>query len=343
MEPEFDTEGVRARLQALDRWQVIAFGLALAERMLPEYTICSRRYGWPGRDALRSALDRAWLELGRGAEPVDLSALAKACEDSLPDSDIIDSGDEQRGVNAGDAMAFLMRALAGAAVESVAEMAALAHHNAELVAQDHHEDMNFQEPAYWRTIHAHPAVQTELGRQREDLELLAAWRSGFGAALPILATRWRGDDQRATGDGDAGEGDGDLAAWRAALLERAGGWLTLTEAASATRRTWQWVHYQHCRGRALALVHNGELVLPKLQFTDGEGEASGNSVILPGVGTVVRLFRIARADGWSALQFLVEVDATLGQAPFEVLRIREVDAVNAVEHAANAHLAVPKD
>lgn len=139
----------------MDRWKVIAFGLGLAERMLPEYLTCSRRYGGPGRDALRSALDRACLELARGAEPVDLSALANACDDSIPDWDDIYGGDDRCGANAGDALAVLMRAPAAAAVAGVAVMA---HHNAELVAQDDHEDINFQEPAYWATIHAHPAV-----------------------------------------------------------------------------------------------------------------------------------------------------------------------------------------
>jgi hypothetical protein len=286
---------------------------------------------------LRSALDRAWQELGCGAASVDVSDFAKACAASMPDMDDVYGGLDRRGANAADALAFLMEALMGSAVAGVAEMAVLAHHNAELLAQDLEGIGNFRELDYGQRILAHPTVQAELRRQHEDLEFLAAWGSGLQAALPILESRWRGDDRLVTYDGDTGEGGREFTAAREALLERAGGWLSLTEAASAVGKTWQWLYHKLQVGSALGMMRDGEMVMPKLQFVE---EASERNLILPGVDKVVRLFRLASAGPWSVLQFLVDIDPNLGRAPIDVLRSRDA---NAVEHAAKVHLGMGEE
>ena len=189
MQPDFNVNEVTARLEVMDRWKAIAFGLSLAEWMLPDFVICTRIWGCAGRDVLRSALDRAWQELGRGAAPVDVSDLAKACAASMPDMDGIYGGLDRRGANAADALVFLMEALMEPTVAGVAKMAALAHHNAELLAQDLEEIGNFRELDYEQRIFVHPTVQAELRRQHEDLEFLAAWSSG----LRPRCRSWRAD------------------------------------------------------------------------------------------------------------------------------------------------------
>lgn len=123
----------------------------------------------------------------------------------------------------------------------------------------------------------------------------------------------------------------DFTAVRDALLDRAGGALTLTEAARRLGVSRQALHKRISAGSALGMMVDDEIVVPSLQIATGAGRAA----ILGGVGDVTKLFKSAEAGPWMALQFLVDPDPNLGRAPVEALRQGEIKPVLA---AATAHL-----
>lgn len=113
---------------------------------------------------------------------------------------------------------------------------------------------------------------------------------------------------------------------RDSLLEKSGGALSLTEAANLMGVSRQALHKQIKAGSALGMMRGNQLVLPRAQFVGGGDKLK----ILPGIKQVVRLFSVA--GGWSALQFLVEVDPNLAKTPIQTLTEgRVADVVSAAK------------
>jgi hypothetical protein len=132
-------------------------------------------------------------------------------------------------------------------------------------------------------------------------------------------------DNSTRSQGDAFEGVS------SALLERAGGALSLTQATKLLGVSRQALHKRIAAGTALGMMIGSEIAVPKLQFS----ETGGRQEILPGIGPVTKLFKDTQAGPWMALQFLVDPDPNLGKSPIEALRAGE-DRV--VEQAARAYL-----
>lgn len=120
------------------------------------------------------------------------------------------------------------------------------------------------------------------------------------------------------------------------LLQRAGGGLSLTEAAKLLGTSRQALHKRVKSGSALGMMEGDELVLPKFQFVEKHDRTS----ILDGLAKVIKLFDASRAGRWSALQFLIEQDPNLAMAPVDVLKTGEVQQV---ANAAAAYLDVDED
>jgi len=122
----------------------------------------------------------------------------------------------------------------------------------------------------------------------------------------------------------------------AALLAAAGGGFSLAEAAQVLAISCEAMHALISVGRALGLMHDDRIVVPRLQFR----ARGGRSEIVPGSDRVVRLFDDTQAGPWAALQFLIEPDPNLGATPIAALRD---DRVEAVAHAARALLRTDEE
>ncbi|MFC7738710.1 hypothetical protein ACFQX4_23545 [Roseomonas sp. GCM10028921] len=118
---------------------------------------------------------------------------------------------------------------------------------------------------------------------------------------------------------------------RDALLDRAGGGMSLTEAAAKLGITRRALHGRVMEGSVLGVMVGDEAVIPTFQFAEAEPEPS----ILAGVDGLTKVFREAKAGSWTTLQFLVDHDPNLGGPPIEALRAGRAAAVL---HAARAHL-----
>jgi len=101
---------------------------------------------------------------------------------------------------------------------------------------------------------------------------------------------------------------------RTALLERAGGGLSLTEGAEQLGVSRQALHKRIQKGTALGMMDGDELVVPRCQLVVRKNK----TVIVPELGKVVGLFQ--SAGGWSALQFLIDEDPNLGMTPIQAIQ-----------------------
>lgn len=101
-----------------------------------------------------------------------------------------------------------------------------------------------------------------------------------------------------------------------ALLGKAGDTLSLTHAASRLKVSRQALHKRIKALSALGLMHGDKLLVPSFQFVK-----SGKTLaVVPHLKDVLALFERAGAGSWSALQFLVETDPTIGKPPIEALK-----------------------
>ena len=123
---------------------------------------------------------------------------------------------------------------------------------------------------------------------------------------------------------------------RDALLKRAGGAFSLTEAAAELHITRQALHKRISNARVLGMMVGNEIIVPKLQIV---GEA-GAARVLAGIDAVTKLFQETQAGPWTALQFLVGRDPNLGDVPINALRARDV--VPVIE-AARTHLRLDEE
>jgi hypothetical protein len=121
-----------------------------------------------------------------------------------------------------------------------------------------------------------------------------------------------------------------------ALLERAGGSLSLTQATKLLGVSRQALHKRIAAGTALGMMIGNEIAVPKLQFS----EKGGRQEILPGVGSVTKLFKDSEAGPWMALRFLVDPDPNLGKSPIDALRAGDE---RLVEQAARAYLHLDEE
>jgi hypothetical protein len=114
------------------------------------------------------------------------------------------------------------------------------------------------------------------------------------------------------------------------LLAKAGGALSLSEAADLLGMTRQGVHKRIKARSVLGMMHGNQLVIPRAQFVQ-RGDGHG---VLEGLDGVLQAFDVA--GEWSALQFLLDPDPNLGRTPLQALLDGRADDVVA---AAKAYLA----
>jgi uncharacterized protein YjaG (DUF416 family) len=166
----FDKTALIAQLERLPNRLRVAFAAACAERQLPNYFRFAEATGQESRHRLFGALRCVWEDIeGRPVGSSGLRECLDTCMSLLPKED---EGDLYRlGCYAEDAVAAVAHAIE-ARLKSDAHEAAESAHKAYAALDEYiSELLNFRsigrnEEA---TIVAHPLVQAEFQRQREDL------------------------------------------------------------------------------------------------------------------------------------------------------------------------------
>ena len=148
----------------------LAFALACAERLLPNYLAFHRKVGWGRPETLRKALDSAWEALIEGTLPGD-AALAElelevvACE---PETEGFDTILVSSALDAACAAGHVLATLRTHEVAEMVAVASLARDSVDMYVQEA-ESMSAQTPDLEERIRLHPLMQAELRYQAELL------------------------------------------------------------------------------------------------------------------------------------------------------------------------------
>lgn len=179
-----------------------------------------------------------------------------------------------------------------------------------------------------------PAALTKLCRRdrpRAFLRLADQMRHVEGLLDEMAEVVIDADGADADGGRSAASSAAGFDAVSQAVLEEAGGGLSLTQAAERLKVSRQALHKRLVRGTVLGVQSLGEWVVPAAQLSETDGVWR----VVPDLGPIIATFREARAGVWSALQFLVHKDPRLGKTPMDALASGEAEAVAA---AARAYL-----
>jgi len=136
MEAPFDKIGLQQKLSKLPAWKATAFGLSIAERMLPNYVLFSRDENVVVPAVLRSALNIAWDWLQDGATTRDLLVLAEECDAAAPETEKFTSLYVSSALDAAVSVGFLLRFILDGDIQHVAEVASLARDSIDLYVQE---------------------------------------------------------------------------------------------------------------------------------------------------------------------------------------------------------------
>lgn len=117
------------------------------------------------------------------------------------------------------------------------------------------------------------------------------------------------------------------------ILSKAGEPLSLTNAAARLGITRQALHKRIRSQSALGVMRGSELVVPAAQLVERDGKPR----VVEGLGEVLALFDESGAGGWSALQFLTELDPLLKATPLDALKRGDKNAAVA---AARGYLNI---
>lgn len=165
-------ENVRLLERCLPQLRV-AFACACAERLIPAYVVFDGRTGGAGAGILRSVMTELWRDLERGGmSEDDIEASLERCMALLPD--------EEEGAwiperapaeDAAAAVSYALRARSSGSSQEAAWAGARAYDAVDDYARRLMKVDPNAEGAEERIL-SHPVVQTELRRQKRDLEML---------------------------------------------------------------------------------------------------------------------------------------------------------------------------
>lgn len=184
----FDEDKLERQLQKLAAWKRVAFMAQTGVRMLPNYERFSAETGFGDVSVLRRALEAAWLWVESEKLPHDLSTLREACERQAPSTEQFRSRYTSAALDAANAAAATLDAIARPDEARSSEVASLARDTVDLFVQEL-LDLDPNAADFESAILQHELMQRELHRQREDLEALMKWTGPRSTASRELRAR----------------------------------------------------------------------------------------------------------------------------------------------------------
>jgi uncharacterized protein YjaG (DUF416 family) len=167
----FDEKRLELSLQHLLPWRRIAFMVKVGERMLPNYERFSAEAGFGDVSVLKDAFNAAltWIESDR--LPDNLADLRRSCEQQAPDTERFDSRYTSAALDAANVASIILDAIERPDEARPLDVASLARDTVDMFVQGL-LNLNPNASEFEETILRHPLMQTELRRQKEDLNAL---------------------------------------------------------------------------------------------------------------------------------------------------------------------------
>lgn len=187
MERPFDRTEMSELLGRLEYRGQLAFGISCAERLYPNYLAFCEEQRWGNAKALRRALDLGWQSLaGQPVARPDIAQLYQEIETVIPDADDFRTRLVSSAMDAAISARLLLQFIDRGHLEDIVEIASLCRDTVDIY-------ISASEPIHSlleEQILAHPVMQEELKRQRDDArELLNI--SMCQEAVDAFKKRWR--------------------------------------------------------------------------------------------------------------------------------------------------------
>jgi len=189
MLPEFNEEQLNNQLRKLTAKQRFAFALSCCERLYPNYHIFTKEHNWGNSLFLREALDYCWKYLENDDIKGETDALIKKCDSVTPDTEDFCGVYVSPALDAAVCTTNTLKLMTSDSIDKVVEIASLCIDTVDMYVQEI-EDLNSGDPELEKKILQHKLMQSELGRQKEDLALVTQYNSVN--YLPILIKKWKG-------------------------------------------------------------------------------------------------------------------------------------------------------
>lgn len=185
----FNEETLGRSLQKLAPWKRIAFMAQVGERMLANYQRFSTETGFGDVSVLRNALDTAWTWIESGRLSGNLAELREACEQQAPDTEQFRSPYTSAALDAANVAAIILDTLERPDEARPVDVASLARDTVDLFVQER-LNLDPNAPGFEETILRHNLMQSELRRQREDLDVLTKWSGDRETASRELRAKY---------------------------------------------------------------------------------------------------------------------------------------------------------
>ena len=191
MDPVFNERKTRAWLEPLSRRARAAFVLSCVERMLPSLVAFHAELDEDAPAEIEEIAAAVWSYMSGGDADTDIAALAERWRKVPPIDEQVESIHTGPAVNARLAITLLLETLRKGSLDKAIEAAAVAADSAESYAV---ADLGLPPDAenLEARVAAHPLVQQELSRQREDIKLLHRTSLDRPESVPALREKWIG-------------------------------------------------------------------------------------------------------------------------------------------------------
>ncbi|WP_334060744.1 YjaG family protein [Alteromonas sp. S005] len=151
------------RVRALEGWKAVAFGAALLERMLPNYTLFCELTESGDASALRNCLNLVWETLKSPKSKFNIAVQLEKVEVATPDTSEHDNYGVYPAIDAAIGLAGLLNLIAGDDPQGAVVISKLSQGSVEAYLLE-------SEEADDETVKGHPLMEFEVEVQNELLD-----------------------------------------------------------------------------------------------------------------------------------------------------------------------------
>jgi uncharacterized protein YjaG (DUF416 family) len=176
MEKAFDRDALTVSMAQLSAWHRLVMGALVCERLVPNYCRFEDVSDWRGYAILRNALDTVWVQIGDKRINTDQrDQMLRDCDKLVPSADEFSTNAVSMAIDAASSVCVLLEAVSDTSPEKISEICTAAVDTIDMYIQrNEFADCVVIGSVEEAAILAHPLMQTELKRQREDYQMLVA-------------------------------------------------------------------------------------------------------------------------------------------------------------------------
>ncbi len=182
----YDEDEMRSRLSGLDHKCLVLFGLFVAERLLPNYSLFSKEQSWGDVGTLRTALDIvwSWLETEQ-ADEAEIESMIEHCKPLGPDTDEFESLYLSAALDAAVATINVLRLVLDGDSELAVENGSFGRDTVDMYVQVI-ERMPTNSSDREEQIRLHPLMQREICSQFDAIQMIES-----GITVGEAKHQWR--------------------------------------------------------------------------------------------------------------------------------------------------------